>query len=123
VTRITKRRVLALVRQWRTKLHLSEWHLGVVVDTIPPDAAARADASASPEYREATLRFDPAEIDPAELEEMVVHELLHCHVETLGHLALVMAGEDAVRKEAVRMAEEELVTRLTRVCLGLGTVK
>jgi hypothetical protein len=116
--RITRKQVVALVARWRERLHLGDYALSVRVGRIPAKENARADAAVSPEYREAVLRFDPAGVSPAQLEATVCHELLHCQIEPLAHLALTMAGDDPVKREAVRMAEEELTTRLERVLLA-----
>lgn len=114
----SKRAIMALVRRWRTRLHLHEWKLGVTVAPIPPEDEASAWCAAQPQYREADVAFDPATIQPDELEATVVHELLHCHVESLAALALDMAGDDPVKKAQVSRAEEELVTRLERAFIA-----
>lgn len=106
---------MALVRQWRTRLQLHDWKISVVVDRIPPEDDAKAFCQAKPEYREALVQVDPHEVTLEDLEATVVHELLHCHAEALAGLALVMAGDDPVKREAVRRAEEELVMRLERL--------
>jgi len=114
----SKQAILRLVRVWRTRLHLHEWKLGVTVAPIPPEDDASAWCAAQPQYRSADLAFDPAIIKPDELEATVVHELLHCHVESLAALALDMAGDDPVKKAQVSRAEEELVTRLERAFMA-----
>ncbi len=113
--RISKASVMRLVRLWRERLHLHDWKLSVMVSTIPAKDDAKAYCAAKPEYREALVHLDPKEVPPEDLPATLVHELLHCHVEGLAGLALVMAGDDPVRREAVRRAEEELVMRLERV--------
>lgn len=112
--RIGKRRVLALVRLWRERLHLSDWKLSLLVEPIPPEEDAKAYCQAQPEYREMVVAVDPDAVTPDELESTVVHELLHAHVEQLAGLALAMAGEDPIKREVVRQAEEALVVRLER---------
>ena len=112
--RLSKREVLRLVRLWRQRLQLHDWKIAVLVGPIAPEDNAKAYCAAAPEYREATVHVSPDDVAPEDAESTVVHELLHCHVEALAGLALVMAGDDPVRKEAVRRAEEELVMRLER---------
>lgn len=119
--RVSKKAVLERVAHWRSRLLLDDWALGVIVDAMPPEDDATAANAAEPEYRRATLYFDPYQIPAKELDDYVVHELLHCLTEPLAQLATVAAGDDPMRKEAVRMAEEELVTRLERVCRSLAT--
>lgn len=112
--RIGKRRVLALVRLWRERLHLTDWKVSVLVEPIPPEEDCKAYCQAQPEYREMVVAVDNEAVTPDELEATIVHELLHGHVEHLAGLALAMAGDDPVKREVVRLAEESLVVTLER---------
>ena len=106
---------MASVRLWRERLHLHDWKISVLVEAIPAEDDAKAYCAAKPEYREALVCVDPHEVALADLEATVCHELIHCQTESLAALALFMAGDDPVRRESVRRAEEELVMRLERV--------
>lgn len=116
--RLTRRRIVARVRRWRTRLLLERWAVQVEVGE---DTEEQSEASciARPEYLTMDLRFDPAKIDPAELDAYVVHELLHAYIWPLANLAERMAGDDPAKREAVRVEEETLATALERVVLAL----
>lgn len=119
--RIGKRRVLALARLWRERLHLNDWKLSLLVEPIPEEEDCKAYAQSQPEYKEILVAIDPEAVTPDELEATVVHELLHGHVEKLAGLALAMAGDDPVKREVVRQAEEELVVTLERAFMEAYT--
>lgn len=112
--RIGKRRVLQLAQLWRQRLHLTDWKLSLLVEPIPEDEDCKAYCQAQPEYKEMVVAVDPVAVSRDELEATIVHELLHAHVERLAGLALTMAGDDPVKKEVVRQAEESLVVALER---------
>jgi muconolactone delta-isomerase len=112
--KIGKRRVLALARLWRERLHLGDWKLSLLVEPIPEAEDCKAYCQAMPEYKEMTVAVDPEAVTPEELESTIVHELLHAHVEHLAGLALAMAGDDPIKREVVRLAEESLVVSLER---------
>lgn len=116
--RLTRRRIVARVRRWRTRLLLERWTVGVEVG---PDLEEESEASciARPEYLTMTLRFDPAKIEPGELDAYVIHELLHAYIWPLANLAERMAGDDPAKQEAVRVEEETLATALERVVVAL----
>lgn len=108
--------VEARVRHWQERLRLVDWDIRVVVNSR---IAHAADCEAAPEYRQATLRFNPKRIPVADLDAYVVHELLHCHVWPLAAAAENLAKGDAVALEFVREREEGLTTELERLVLGL----
>lgn len=116
--RLTKRQVLARVKHWRPRLLLERWAVSVEVG---PDHEEQSEASciARPEYLTMDLRFDPAQITAEELDAYVVHELLHAYIWPLANLAERMAGDDAAKREAVRVEEESLATNLERVVIAL----
>lgn len=73
-------RIERLVKKWRPILGLESWGLTVLYDATDCMACCEA----KPSYEEATLRFNlrrvRAELPPtlAALEELVVHECVHC---------------------------------------------
>lgn len=74
--RITRGQVLALVAKWQARLLLDAWKIRVILTT---KMGHLAECEASPEYLDAVLRFNPVRLTPENLEETVVHELIHCH--------------------------------------------
>jgi hypothetical protein len=97
---------------------LSDWKISVVVGA--PDDGARATCDAMPEYKEATLTFDPDRIptDPRELDGWIIHELLHCHTWRLESLAESW-GKSEAQYAYARDAAETVVTDIERIILNL----
>lgn len=102
--RITRPQVLALVAKWKARLLLDSWTFRVVLTTKMEHLA---DCEASPEYLDAVLRFNPARLTVDNLEETVVHELLHCHTWELWE----HAGDAGDR------AHERLTSTLQRIVM------
>lgn len=120
---VTVARIKTLVRHWQARLHLTDWRLRVKVGEFEDEgrfAKLSAANISRPEYLEADIYVDPARVVTAEedLNRLVCHELLHCHTAELVAICDLWAGEDAGRKEYVRKAHEQLVTRLERVLAG-----
>ena len=107
----------ARVRHWQDRLRLTDWDIRVVVTSRGIEHAA--DCEAAPEYRQATLRFNPKKVPRADLDAFVVHELMHCHVWSLAAAAENLAKGDPVALEFIREREEGLTTELERLVLGL----
>jgi predicted SprT family Zn-dependent metalloprotease len=115
--RPTKRQIVQLVQVWRARLHLEDWAIGVEVKRLTEE---RAHCRAMPEYKSATVAFDPRQVSLEELEGLVVHELMHCHVWGLAHVAETLAGANRRHQEWSRVEEEALVTRLERIVLAVA---
>jgi len=64
------------VKAWQKKLLLGDWKISTLVG--PLDDGGTADCDAKPPYREAVLRFDPVKIPDNEIDDFIIHELLHC---------------------------------------------
>ena len=108
----------------REPLGLDRWQIKVVFGPAENLAACSAD----PEYRQATIYFDPDRFQTGdELDETLAHELDHCHLWPIATAAddlVLMAVEllpEAVRpatlrylKEQVRRAEEDSATQVGR---------
>lgn len=97
-------------------LKLDRWNIRIAFD---PKMEDDAECIAQPEYRNAVLRFRVKDLTWEELPSYVLHELMHCHVESLGALALALAGEDEVRRTVVTSAEENLTTTLEELLVPL----
>ena len=96
------------VKLWQKRLGLSSWTIELEFSQIE----WCADCAAYPEYLNAKIRFDTgSDIDEA----TIIHELLHCHIEGLAHLAEKLAGTDERWKEMVRIEEERLATNLEKI--------
>lgn len=111
-----RRRIEALVAAWQGPLALGNWTIAVAFDDTVPEQAS---CIANPEYRTAKLTFNLRRIGPEETEELVAHELTHCHGWAVSALALKWAGKDSAKREAARQAEELLVTGVSRAFLPL----
>lgn len=104
-----------IVRRLVKPLHLDRWW--ITVNGAP--LGHRADCECSPEYTEATLTFDATKIKDEDVISFAVHELMHCHVEGLAHVAELLAGEDSFKREMVRLEEERLTTALEKILTPL----
>jgi len=102
--KITRGQVLALVAKWQARLLLDAWKVRVILTT---KLGHLAECEASPEYLDAVLRFNPARLTPENLEETVVHELIHCHTWELWDLA----------GDAGTKAHEKLTSILQRIVM------
>lgn len=117
VTPAQKQKLIhGLVDRWQVPMGLGGWMLRLF---FPKRIKHIASCMAQPEYLTADLEFNLKRVpDTAmEIEELVAHELMHCHVEALGILALRGARRSPERREAVRLAEEHLTTTLSRLLL------
>jgi len=117
VTRTQKRAlIVSLVEKWQVPLYLGGWAVKVY---FPSRIQEIASCRSQPEYLCADLYFNLKRVPDtdAEIRELVCHEMLHCHVEALAQLANRGARRTPERREAIRLAEERLVTTLSRVVL------
>lgn len=76
---VAKKKIRELVREWKPILDLGHWTIDVSFDKKQWAACCEA----KPEYRAANINFYMAKLLPKlklnyELEEFVVHELIHC---------------------------------------------
>ena len=111
-----RRRILALTEVWRVPLGLGSWSFDVrFEDTVPEQASCVAD----PEYRKAVLIFNLRRLAADELDETVLHEMLHCIGWPIAALAIKWAHGDKERREVARQAEELLITHLSNVILPM----
>jgi hypothetical protein len=104
-----------IVRRLQKSLHLDNWWIDVSGEPV----SHRADCEASPEYTEAKLTFNCGRIEDEDAVSFAVHELMHCHVEGLAHVAELLAGDDPFKKEMVRIEEERLTTALEKILTPL----
>ena len=117
ITRVTPFDVEASIARWQARLGLQTWFFRVEFGKVEGGVA---ECEAKPEYLKADMRFDLDEIRAEYLDDYVRHELIHCLVWPLGHVADVLAAGDPKLQEWCRVSEEGLVTALERV-LSEGT--
>lgn len=117
--KVTLAQLQARVNYWRQRMWLTEWAIKVELAKLPKNEASKIEAGgecdAMPEYRQAVLRFDPANIEPDQIDEFVVHELTHLTTWRLAYVAEVCAGKDKRLMEWIRMEDEGLTTHIERV--------
>jgi hypothetical protein len=113
-------KINALVKKWRKRMMLDRWTMRVKIGYFnDADDRSKAANASLPEYEDAELYFDVARIAPNEdLEELVVHELVHSLVSPLVQAGDKLAGENEAAKELVRAANERSTTWITRALLG-----
>lgn len=65
-----------MIEKWQPIVGLSEWEIKVLVSDI---FSSHGSSTAEPRYRQLTLTFNPKRIeeDDLDLEELVIHELVH----------------------------------------------
>ena len=117
---VTQKRIEALTRYWRKRLHLHEWRISIKVGEFEDEgrfAKLSAANVAEPDYLEATVYYDPDRIREAkeDLNRLTCHELLHCHTAELVTICDQWAGDDPIRQRMVKHAHEQLVSRLERI--------
>jgi hypothetical protein len=115
---MARRSIKSRVKHWQKKLLLGDWKITVVVGV--PDDGSRANCDASPEYKEATLTFDPDRIptDPKELDSWIIHELTHCVTWPLETLA-EQWGRSESQYQFARSTAESVVTNFEHIILNL----
>lgn len=116
--------VLECVSKYQSLLGLSGWEITVKfpkklgsLNSEGEFVEHTADCEAWPHYKQAVLQFSLKKIEPYQILELVVHELLHCHVWELAAFAQSMAQEDPVKLELAEKMEEALTTTLTEIIL------
>lgn len=115
--RLTEADVKRTVGRLRTPLWLDGWWIDV--ETGRSESGASASCAASPEYTQATLKFDLEQVSRENLLGYVIHELMHCHVWPLAHLATQLADGNKVQLEMIRVEEERLTTTLEKILTPL----
>lgn len=105
---------LKLLEEWTTRLGLKDWFITLQTDCKPEEISPDADGDV--EYVESTQCASIKIIDPKlrkdalrsfDLEEILVHELLHCK------LALLLDGDDWDKGFQPRYLHQ-IVDRLSR---------
>ena len=119
--KVAKREILRLVKLWQRRLGLDAWKLTIVVQAAAGEDDGIAHARAQPEYRQATLFFDPFAIDPPDLEATVCHELCHLILWKAFRLTEQLAGDNQHFIAASRWEEEEATTHLERAFMNAWT--
>jgi hypothetical protein len=75
----------SMVRRMQEPLGLDRWDVKVESGT---DNGTKASCSAQPQYKIASLRVDPDEMETGdELDEIAAHELAHCHIWPIAAMA------------------------------------
>jgi hypothetical protein len=110
-----KQIILLLVDLLKPILRLDDWTIKVQFVKI---ASHRADCEANPEYKEAVIRFDVSRISTDDLIPFVVHEMLHCVIWRLAHVAESFTDDDA-KLEWSRIEEEYLTTQLEQIIVPM----
>lgn len=97
-----RQRIERLAAQWRPLLGLEAWDIQLRFD----EKTHQATCTAKPVYQEATLTFNLHRIrkeirTPAALEELVVHELVHCIIWKSSERAVTQIGKALLRVRGV----------------------
>lgn len=121
--------IQGIVEAIREPLALDRWNIGLSNKSDD----GRATCEASPEYAEAVLTFDLDKLKTGDdVQELVVHEMTHCHIWPLHALAENLAQTLArtmpethrepmmtMLREEVRLAAEKVTTDVGQAYLRL----
>ena len=112
---ISQSDIAAVVKEWAPRLDMQHWK--IVIDASLE--AHLATCEAEPQYMEATLSFNPQRLTTdiqteRELEELVLHELVHARLWALANL---LHGHDENERRMLEFLEEEAVTQVTGALL------
>ena len=110
------------VDHWRRRMGLADWIIEVTVQPVPDDAV-KAQCVVQGEYRRLDITIDHRRIaDEVELEDVIIHEMLHAVLSPLEELWPAIEAyfeEEKAVGRAVRVAYtnaiERTVTRLERL--------
>jgi hypothetical protein len=89
---LTREQLDAVFTHWVKALHLDNWHITCDLYSAVPDLpdAERTQGEATPDFRNftASIKVLPLELwvypeTPHDMEQVVVHELLHCKLDIL----------------------------------------
>lgn len=125
---MTPRQLAARVRHWRAVLRLDHWEFDVeVVDRFEDSDEAFARCRPEDYYDKATLIFRRdwlTEADQQDLDETVVHELLHAYMRNFDHAIervndQLAPGVRDLWEESVRHERENVVERLSSLIVSL----
>lgn len=119
VTKATGPQIRASVQRWQRWLGLEAWQLTVKIGRIA--GGHRGTCEADWHYREAVLRFDPAQMAKRrdDLEEMVGHEVYHI-VQWRTHEAIQKQAKSKAAEDKLCAVEEEECTHVSRAFLRLA---
>lgn len=118
---LTRDQVDAALRKWQRKLLLDGWDIKLQYGPNTEDED-RAGLYALPEYREATVFWDPQRVEVytvRKAEEWCCHELVHGILWPLEKLAEHWAGEDASKFEVARDTAEGVATNIEKAMLHI----
>lgn len=114
--------IIAAVEKCKPALGLDDWALGLNFynrhkDLPKEDQEDAPSAQVTPqdEYAIAQMDFVLDAIDPEDINEVVIHELVHCIQSPLESVAHTLAADDDAKHEWVRREKERVVRHITRV--------
>lgn len=115
----TGKEIRASVKQWQRWLGLDSWQLTVRVGKIA--GGHRGTCEADWTYKEATLRFDPAQMQKHgdELEEIVGHEVFHILI-WRSHTEIQRLSKNEAAEAKLCALEEAECTDVSRAFLRLA---
>lgn len=112
--------IALLVKKWISALDMDRWKIAVRFNEEPQENSAGC--IAKPEYREAMITFNLANLSSErDLEEHVVHELVHCITWPLTEVADTYA-QDVKSQGVARWADvatEQVTTDVADIILKL----
>lgn len=108
------------LRYWQKKMLLADWKITVTFGQVD----CKADCEATPEYREATIRFNADKILDNEVDAYCVHELAHAvnwQIETIAENSV--DDNDTRGHETVRFIAETTATKWEEIILHIAGKK
>jgi hypothetical protein len=92
------------VRHLADLMDLRDWHIVTTVGKVADDELATCEPVYGQKRASITLTDKWAELSSEDLRSTVVHELIHCHLSFVDHLASTV-GEAALSKQANKVWE------------------
>lgn len=129
--KLSEERIGELVRIWAARLGLSEWRIAVSFDD-GEDEDCYAETKPSAHYEIAEIVFHRARMAKLEnkrqIEETVVHELLHCSHRDVESIVDLLDGQlhrdvETVVTESFRHHVETFIDRTARQLVGLAPLE
>lgn len=128
--KLTEEEIETLVSIWKERLGLSEWRIKTTFDEGADDDCF-AETQPSKHYDVAEIAFHKAKLaslsSKREIEETVVHELIHCAHRDVEAIVDLFDGQlhrdvETVLTESFRHDVEAFIDRMARYFVGLAPV-
>jgi hypothetical protein len=121
-TRAFKNKVRALVGRWKNTMYMGEWAVDIDFDEKEAECGNMGAIRIEPYDRDAQLTIYPYLTRHQEdLEEAVIHELVHCILEKMWMCADQLRSGKLVTEKHIMEITEETTSHLTSIISRLAS--